>query len=102
MPTVPTTEELTVTLPGKLADLIRSQVATGNYASPVDYISSAVSNDIAYDIAPAKPEDSLEEWLRAEIPRRCAQADTHPEEMLTVEDMRQAIQDEIAALRTEP
>jgi len=101
MPTVPATEELTVTLPKEIADVVRSKVATGKYATPGDYISCAVSNDIAYEIETPLEEDELEEWLRTEIPLRCAEADAHPEEMLTVADMRQAIEDEIEAIHKE-
>jgi Arc/MetJ-type ribon-helix-helix transcriptional regulator len=101
MSTVPATEELTVTLPKEVADLVRSQVAAGKYATPGEYISRAVCNDFAYEIAPPIDEGELEEWLRTEIPRRCAEADAHPEEMLTVADMRRAIEEEIEAIRNE-
>jgi hypothetical protein len=35
------------------------------------------------------------------VPRLCAEADAHPELMLTAEDMYQAIDDEIEAIRRE-
>jgi len=101
MPTTPATEELTITLSKDVADLVRAEVAAGKYATAGEYISRAICHEVAYEIAPAVGEDELEEWLRAEIPLRCAEADAHPEEMLTVADMRQAIEDEIEAIRRE-
>jgi hypothetical protein len=44
-------------------------------------------------------ENKLEDWLRTEIPRRCLEADAHPEDMLSVEEMRRAIQDEIDSIQ---
>jgi hypothetical protein len=98
---VTATEELTVTLPKEVADLVRSQVATRNFPGPVEYLTSTVHNDIVDFIAPPMDADEFEDWLRTEIPRRCAEADAHPEELLTVEDMRRAIKEEIEAIRSE-
>jgi len=101
MPTVPATEELTVTLPKEVADLVRAQVATRNFADPVEYLTSTIHNDIVEFIAPPIDAEVYKDWLRTEIPRRCAEADAHPEELLTVEEMRQAIKDEIESIRKE-
>jgi hypothetical protein len=38
-------QELTITLPKDLADLVRSQVTARSYASPVDYLSHVVHID---------------------------------------------------------
>ena len=99
MSAIPAPEELTITLPKELADLVRSQVASGGYSSPVEYLSRAVHNDIVDAILPPVSEGELEHWLKTEVPRLCAEAEAHPEEMLTVDDMYQAIDDEIESIR---
>jgi hypothetical protein len=101
MPATPAREELTITLPKDLADLVRAQVAAHSYESPVDYLSHVVHIDIAESVLPPIEEEELENWLKAEVPRLCAEADAHPELMLTAEDMYQAIDDEIEAIRRE-
>jgi hypothetical protein len=58
MSTTPAAEELTVTLPRDVADLVRAEVASGKFANPVDDLSPVVHADIAREAA------TLEDWVQ--------------------------------------
>jgi len=79
MPATPAREELTITLPKDLADLVRAQVAAHSYESPVDYLSHVVHIDLAESVLPPIEEEELENWLNArDITAECLSLNTFP------------------------
>jgi hypothetical protein len=71
MSTTPAAEELTVTLPRDVADLVRAEVASGKFANPVDDLSHVVHADIAREAAtlPTRPISSRQTRFGRPLPR---------------------------------
>jgi putative addiction module CopG family antidote len=55
-----TTQQLSVTLPNEMAELVRAKVASGEYASESEVIRDGLRSLVARDRA-------IESWLRSEV-----------------------------------
>lgn len=84
MPVMSTTQHLSITLPGDLADKVRHEVASGRYASESDVLSEGVRALIAR-------EEPIESWLRHEVMSAYRALQSDPGQVLTVEQVRHAL-----------
>ncbi|MDZ7873303.1 MAG: type II toxin-antitoxin system ParD family antitoxin [Rhizobium sp.] len=71
-------QTVTVTLPEDLLDLIRSKVASGDYANESQVVSEGLR-------LLASNEDALEDWLRDEVAPTYDRAMAEPESLLDLD-----------------
>lgn len=77
-----TTQQLSVTLPNEMADLVRAKVASGEYASESEVIRDGLRSLVARDRA-------IESWLRAEVVPAAEALANNPERALSVTQVRE-------------
>jgi Arc/MetJ-type ribon-helix-helix transcriptional regulator len=79
---MPATEQLTVTLPKDVADLVRSRMASGKYANE----SAVIEEALIETILPPIQADEMEEWLRTEGVRRYDAMRADPSIVISIEE----------------
>ncbi|NRO99275.1 type II toxin-antitoxin system ParD family antitoxin [Paraburkholderia sp. NMBU_R16] len=73
---------MSITLPKEMAELVRSKVASGEYASESEVICEGLRLLAARDRA-------LESWLRNEVAPAAAALEADPDRALTPEQIRE-------------
>jgi antitoxin ParD1/3/4 len=86
---MPATEQLTVTLPSDVADLVRKRMASGKYANESAVIEEALIDTI---LPPIQALD-LDDWLRTEVVPALDAMKADPSRGRTPEQVRQHLQD---------
>ena len=76
-----TTQQFSITLPNEMAELIRTKVASGEYASESEVIRDGLRTLAARDRA-------IEAWLRDEVVPAAEALRTEPARALTPEQVR--------------
>lgn len=87
---MPATEQLTVTLPTDIADLVRSRMASGKYANESAVIEEALIDTILQPIN----QDELTRWMNTEGARRLEGMHADPSIGLTVDEAFAGLIDE--------
>ena len=87
--------QFTITLPEEVAEIVRAKVSSGEYASESDFIAETIVDSALPVEALGYPSDI---WLKTEIRRRYDECIAHPEVLLTADDMRRAIDEELDAI----
>jgi antitoxin ParD1/3/4 len=75
------TQQLSITLPNEMADLIRAKVATGEYATESEVIRDGLRALLARDRA-------VEGWLREQVAPAYDALKTDPSRAVSVDDVR--------------
>ncbi len=75
--------QLTITLPKAVAQHLREQVATGQYASESEYIESILLSETLF---PPIDQDELTEWINTEGVRRLRAMEADPARALTADE----------------
>ena len=75
-------QQMSITLPKEMAELVRSKVASGEYASESEVIRDGLRSLAARDRA-------LESWLRNEVVPAAAALEADPDRALTPEQIRE-------------
>lgn len=75
-------QQMSITLPKEMAELVRSKVASGEYASESEVIRDGLRSLAARDRA-------LESWLRNEVVPAAAALEAEPERALSPEQLRE-------------
>ncbi len=78
-------QQLTITLPDDIAELVRAKVASGEYASESDMVQDGIENLVAQD-AP------LESWLTETVAPAYDRLRTQPDRVVSAEQVRARIQ----------
>jgi putative addiction module CopG family antidote len=81
---VRTTQQLSITLPNAMADLVRSKVSTGEYASESEVIREGIRSLMARDKA-------IESWLSQSIGPRFDKAVREPDALLSITEARSVL-----------
>jgi antitoxin ParD1/3/4 len=76
------TQQFSITLPNEMADLVKSKVATGEYATESEVIRDGLRTLAARDKA-------VEKWLREQVVPACEALKADPSRALTLEQVRQ-------------
>ncbi|HEY4009760.1 MAG TPA: hypothetical protein VGM11_06390 [Acidobacteriaceae bacterium] len=74
------TMQLTITLPKTVAQHLREQVATGQYANESEYIESILLSETLF---PPIDQDELTQWVNSEGVRRLHAMEEDPSSSLT-------------------
>lgn len=77
-----TTQQMSITLPKEMAELVRSKVASGEYASESEVIRDGLRSLAARDRA-------IESWLRTEVVPAAEALANDPERALSAEQVRE-------------
>ncbi|MEQ5844305.1 type II toxin-antitoxin system ParD family antitoxin (plasmid) [Paraburkholderia acidicola] len=85
-----TTQQLSITLPNEMADLVRSKVANGEYATDSEVIRDALRALAARDRA-------VESWLRESVLPAAAALEADPTRALGADAVRQSLADRRAS-----
>jgi putative addiction module CopG family antidote len=75
------TQQLSITLPNEMADLIRAKVATGEYATESEVIRDGLRTLLARDRA-------VEAWLREQVAPAYDALKADPSRAVSVDDIR--------------
>jgi putative addiction module CopG family antidote len=75
------TQQLSITLPNEMADLIRAKVATGEYATESEVIRDGLRTLLARDRA-------VEAWLREQVAPAYDALKADPSGAVSVDDVR--------------
>jgi putative addiction module CopG family antidote len=75
------TQQLSITLPNEMADLIRAKVATGEYATESEVIRDGLRTLLARDRA-------VEGWLREQVAPAYDALKTDPSRAVSVDNVR--------------
>jgi antitoxin ParD1/3/4 len=82
------TQQLSITLPNEMADVIRAKVATGEYATESEVIRDGLRTLLARDRA-------VEDWLREKVaPAYDALKAADPSRVVSSEHVRSALSNE--------
>jgi putative addiction module CopG family antidote len=87
-----TTQQLSITLPRQMAEMVEAKVRSGDYASTSEVIRDGLR-------ALAERDGVVEAWLREEIPRRLDAYDRDPSTGRTIEQVRATLADQLAKRR---
>lgn len=87
-----TTQQLSITLPIEMANLVEAKVKSGDYASTSEVIRAGLR-------ALAERDGATERWLREEIPKRFAAYDADPSTGRTIEQVRASLAERAAKYR---
>ncbi|KAF0183010.1 MAG: kluA [Hyphomonadaceae bacterium] len=79
-----TTQAISITLPHEMAQMIKSKVASGEYASESEVIRDGLRTLQARD-------NALEKWLKEEVTAAYDEAKQHPENLLTSGELRERL-----------
>jgi antitoxin ParD1/3/4 len=74
------TTALSITLPHKMAEMVRKKVKSGEYASESEVIREGLRALNDRDV-------SYREWMRSEIERSAKEMREHPERVISLEDL---------------
>jgi antitoxin ParD1/3/4 len=85
-----TTRALSITLPRPMAEMVKSKVTSGEYASESEVIRDGLRMLSARDAA-------VEKWLRDEVVPAYDEAKAHPERLLDADQVRANLAVHIAA-----
>ncbi|MFL9859982.1 type II toxin-antitoxin system ParD family antitoxin [Paraburkholderia madseniana] len=77
-----TTQQFSITLPNEMAELVRTKVASGEYASESEVIRDGLRSLAARDRA-------VETWLRDQVVPAAAALEADPQRALTVGQVRE-------------
>jgi len=78
-------QQLTITLPDEVANLVRAKVSSGEYASESDIVQDGLESLFGHDAA-------LESWLTDTVGPAYDRLQTQPERAVNVEHVRARIQ----------
>lgn len=78
-------QQLTITLPDDIAELVRAKVASGEYASESDMVQDGIENLVAQDA-------SLESWLAETVAPAYDRLRAQPDRVVSAEQVRARIQ----------
>ncbi|MEO8727304.1 MAG: type II toxin-antitoxin system ParD family antitoxin [Acidobacteriaceae bacterium] len=78
------TQQLSITLPNEMADLIRAKVAAGEYATESEVIRDGLRTLLARDRA-------LENWLREQVAPAYDALKANPSRAVSVSNVRTAL-----------
>jgi hypothetical protein len=92
MSAITATEELTITLPKDLADLVRAEAAIRQFATPLDYLSYAVRASLVREAA------EQEDWVRDLGVSRYDAYDADPSDVFTADEVRQSVANKLYPL----
>jgi putative addiction module CopG family antidote len=84
------TQQLSITVPNEMAQLIRAKVASGEYASESEVVRDGLRALMARDRA-------VESWLRAEVAPAYDALQADPSRGRSVDDVRAALAAEASA-----
>ena len=87
------TEQLSITLPNEMADLVRAKVATGEYATESEVIRDGLRTLLARDRA-------VEAWLREQVAPAYDALKADPSRAVSVDNVRARLSQEHEAART--
>jgi antitoxin ParD1/3/4 len=76
-----TTQQMSITLPKEMAELVRAKVASGEYASESEVIRDGLRSLAARDRA-------VEAWLQDQVLPAAAALDANPDSAVSLEEMR--------------
>jgi antitoxin ParD1/3/4 len=76
-----TTQQMSITLPNEMAEIVRAKVLTGEYASESEVIRDGLRAMVARDRA-------LEHWLKTEVAASYDEMKANPSRGISVEQMR--------------
>jgi len=82
-----TTQQLSITLPNDMADLVKDKVRSGEYASESEVIRDGIRTLLARDRA-------VESWLHSQVGPAYDALKTDPTRALTVDQVRARLRDE--------
>jgi len=77
-------DELTITLPRALADMVRAKVESGEYASESEMVRESLAALLGWD-------HDLERWLREEVVAAYQEMKADPTTGLTVEEVKASL-----------
>jgi putative addiction module CopG family antidote len=86
-----TTQSLSITLPIEMAEMVKSKVASGEYASESEVIRDGLRTLIARDAA-------IEKWLVEEVVPTYDEMKAHPERALSIEEVDRRLDARLALL----
>lgn len=78
-------QQLTITLPDEIADLVRAKVSSGEYASESDIVLDGIERLVG-------SESAFESWLVESVGPAFDRLREHPERGVTVEHVRARIE----------
>ena len=81
------TQQLSITLPNEMADLIRAKVATGEYATESEVIRDGLRTLLARDRA-------VEDWLREKVAPAYDALKADPSRVVSTAHVRSALSNE--------
>ena len=76
-----TTKQLSITLPGKMAEAVKERVAAGAYASESEVIRDGLRSLFAR-------EEAIDNWLQSKVVASIKAIENDPSEPLSSEEMR--------------
>lgn len=86
-----TTQSLSITLPIEMAEMVKSKVASGEYASESEVIRDGLRTLLARDAA-------IEKWLVEEVVPAYDELKAHPERAISADDLRKRLDARAALL----
>ena len=78
-------QQLTITLPDEIADLVRAKVSSGEYASESDMVQDGLESLLGHDAA-------LESWLTDTVGPAYDRLRAEPERGVSIEHVRARIE----------
>ena len=84
-----TTQQLSITLPTEMAEMVNAKVQAGDYASSSEVIRAGLR-------ALTERDDAVEMWLRDVITERAKNADLNPSALLGIDDVRATVAKRLA------
>ena len=82
------TQQFSITLPNEMAQMVRSKVAAGEYATESEVIREGLRSLSARDRA-------VEDWLRSQVAPAYDAMQTDPERAIQVDEVREALAVEV-------
>ncbi|AZO42308.1 type II toxin-antitoxin system ParD family antitoxin [Mesorhizobium sp. M7D.F.Ca.US.005.01.1.1] len=86
-----TTQQMSITLPPEMAQMVKTKVASGEYATESEVIRDGLR-------ALAARDKALERWLVEEVVPTLKDFDAHPENLGDPEDVRGRLKARVSAL----
>ncbi|MFD2058689.1 type II toxin-antitoxin system ParD family antitoxin [Mesorhizobium calcicola] len=86
-----TTQQMSITLPPEMAQMVKTKVASGEYATESEVIRDGLR-------ALAARDKALERWLVEEVVPTLKDLDAHPENLADPEDVRRRLKARVSVL----
>jgi putative addiction module CopG family antidote len=86
------TQSLSITLPAEMAEMVKSKVASGEYATESEVISEGLRTLLDHDAA-------METWLVEEVVPTLEEMEAHPERLLMPEEVTRRLDARATDLR---